>query len=63
MWQDRIVAKVRQVREMHAALFDFDLRAIYLALKQEESESRHKRVSFRPKRIPPIELADEALAT
>ena len=62
MWQDPIVAEVRQVREAHAAQFDFDLRAIYLALKEEENESRHKRVSFRPKRIPPIEVADKALA-
>lgn len=53
MWQDPIVEEVRQAREAHAARFDFDLRAIYHALKAQEDKSQRKRVSFAPKRIPP----------
>ena len=36
MWQDMIVAEVRQVREAQAAQFEYDLRAIYSALKEAE---------------------------
>jgi len=55
MWQDPIVAEVRQAREAHAEQFNFDLRAIYRALKEQEEQSQRERVSFAPKRIPPIE--------
>jgi hypothetical protein len=54
MWQDPIVAEVRQARETHAAQFNFDLRAIYLALKEQEEQSQREKVSFAPKRIPPV---------
>jgi len=54
MWQDPIVAEVRQVREGYAAQFNFDLKAIYKALKEQEKQSDRKRVSFSPKRIPPV---------
>ena len=54
MWQDPIVAEVRQAREAHAAQFNFDLRAIYLALKEQEEQSQREKVSFAPKRIPPV---------
>jgi two-component system response regulator RegX3 len=33
MWQDPIVAEVRQAREAHAAQFNLDLQAIYRAMK------------------------------
>ncbi len=55
MWQDPIVSEVRQAREAHAAQFNFDLRAIYHALKEQEEQSQREKVSFAPKRIPPIE--------
>ncbi|MGA9347855.1 MAG: hypothetical protein WBW48_03495 [Anaerolineae bacterium] len=54
MWQDPIVAEVRQAREAHAAQFDFDLWAIYRALKEQEEQSQRKKVSFAPKHIPPV---------
>ena len=54
MWQDPIVSEVRQIREAHAAAFDFDLRAIYAALKQAEQKSERKKVAFSPKRITPV---------
>jgi hypothetical protein len=62
MWQDPIVAEVRRVREAHAAQFDFDLQAIYLALKEAERNSLQKRVSFPPKRVTPAKETDEDLA-
>jgi hypothetical protein len=54
MWQDPIVAEVRQVREAHAARFDYDLQAIYRALKEQEDQSQREKVSFAPNRIPPV---------
>ena len=54
MWQDPIVSEVRQIREAHAAEFNYDLRAIVAALKKAEQESNRKTVAFSPKRIPPV---------
>jgi hypothetical protein len=54
MWQDPIVTEVRQVREAHAAQYNYDLQAIYRALKEQEERSQRERVSFAPKRIPPV---------
>lgn len=51
MWQDPIVGEVRQIRETHAAQYNFDLRAIYLDLKKAEQKSEHRKVNFAPKRI------------
>jgi hypothetical protein len=56
MWQDPIVAEVRRAREAHAAQFDFELRAIYRDLKAQEEQSQRKKVSYAPKRIPPIKM-------
>jgi hypothetical protein len=42
MWEDPVVEAVRKVREAHAAQFDYDLQAIYRALKEEEAQSGHK---------------------
>ena len=58
MWQDPIVGEVRQIREAHAAQFNYDLRAIYLALKKAEQESKHQKVTFLPKRISPVSVKD-----
>ncbi len=55
MWQDPIVAAVRQTREAHAAQFNFDLQAIYRTLKEQEEQSQRQKVCFAPKRIPPLE--------
>lgn len=51
MWEDPVVEEVRKVRDAHAAQFDYDLRAIYLALKQEEAQSGRRYVKFPPKRV------------
>ena len=51
MWGDPIVEAVRKVRDEHAAQFDYDLQAIYQALKQEEAGSGHKYVTLPPIRV------------
>ncbi len=53
MWQDPIVTEVRRTREAHAAKYNFDLQAMFQALKEQEEKSRHEKVSFAPKRITP----------
>ena len=50
MWKDEIVEEVRKNREAYAAQFNFDLQAIYEDLKKAEQSSKHKKVSFAPKK-------------
>ena len=52
MKDDPIVAEVRRAREEHGARFNYDLPAIYAALKQQEKLNTSPKVSFPPKRIP-----------
>jgi hypothetical protein len=51
MREDPIVEEVRRIREEHAALFGYDLRAIYDDLKETEKQSGRAIVSFAPKRL------------
>jgi hypothetical protein len=46
MWEDPIVKEIRGVRETHAARFNYDLRAIYRDLKEQEKNSGRKFVSY-----------------
>lgn len=62
MWQDPIVAEVRKIREAHAAEYNYDLRAIYAALKKAEEQSQRPKVSFSPKRIAREEAIRSALS-
>jgi hypothetical protein len=50
MWEDPIVAEVRQVRAAHAAQLNNDLLAIYRDLKMQEQNSSRKFVSYPPRR-------------
>lgn len=52
MKDDPIVAEVRKVREEHAARYNYELPAIYAALKQQEKLNPSPKASFSPKRIP-----------
>jgi hypothetical protein len=54
MWDDPIVTEVRKVREAHAARFNYDLQAIYAALKEAEQKSPRKKVDS-----PPVECCWE----
>ena len=45
-WSDPIVDEVRRARDAYAARFNYDLRAIYLDLKEQEKRSDRKLVSY-----------------
>lgn len=45
-WSDPIVDEVRRVRDEYAARFNYDLRAIYRDLKEQEKRSGRKLVSY-----------------
>ncbi len=43
MWHDPIVDKIHKIREQHVRKFNYNLKAIYDDLKQQE-----KKVTFKP---------------
>ena len=45
-WSDPIVDEVRRARDAYAARFNYDLRAIYRDLKEQEKRSGSKLVSY-----------------
>ena len=45
-WTDPIVDEVRRVRDAYAARFNYDLRAIYRDLKEQEKRGGRKLVSY-----------------
>lgn len=49
---DPIVDEVRRVRDAHAAMFAYDLDAIFLDIKEQEQKSGLKFVSYPPRRLP-----------
>jgi hypothetical protein len=49
MWEDPIVAEVRKIREDYAAQFNFDLQALFRALKEREQQDPRPKVSFPPR--------------
>jgi hypothetical protein len=62
MWEDEIVNEVRKYREAYAAKFNFDLQAMYEDLKKAERKSKHKKVSFKPKKPVRVELKTKSSA-
>lgn len=61
MWEDKIVAEVRSVRQAHAEKFDFDLKAIYQDLKDQEGQGGRTTVSFPPKLPLPVQPAKQVI--
>jgi len=57
MWNNKIVEETRQVRDRYAAKFDYDLKAIYCDLKQQEAQDPEKFISLPPK---PPEIIPQA---
>lgn len=45
-WSDPIVDEVRRVRDAYSARFNYDLRAIYRDLKEQEKRSGREIVSY-----------------
>jgi hypothetical protein len=50
MWEDPIVKEIHKFREEHARKFNFDLRAIFLDLKEQEKKGKRQVVSLPIKR-------------
>ena len=50
---DPIVDEVRRVRDAHAAMFNYDLDAIFQNIKEQERTSGLKFVSYPPRRTEP----------
>jgi hypothetical protein len=46
---DPIVEEVRRVRDAHAAMFNYDLDAIFQDIKEQEKKSGLKYVSYPPR--------------
>ena len=46
MWNDPIVEETRKHRDEYAALFNYDLKAMFLDLKGKEKQHRARVVSF-----------------
>ncbi|OKH36321.1 hypothetical protein NIES2101_37060 [Calothrix sp. HK-06] len=51
MKEDPIIEEIRQVREAHAAKFNYDFWAIYKDIKESEKKSKRTYVSYPPKLI------------
>ena len=60
---DPIVDEVRSIRDAHAAMFNYDLDAIFQDIKEQERTSGLKFVSFPPRRILPIKALQPTSAT
>jgi hypothetical protein len=50
---DPIVDEVRRVRDAHAAMFNYDLDAIFQDIKEQEKKSGLKFVSYPPRKTEP----------
>ena len=50
-WTDPVVEEIRQIRDAHAAKFNYDLRAIYQDLKAKEATSGRKYVNYEPRQV------------
>jgi hypothetical protein len=50
MQKDQIVEEIRNIREAHAAKFNYDLKAICADMKKKEQECGHPVVSLPAKR-------------
>lgn len=50
MWEDPIVKEIHKFREEHAKKFNFDLRAIFFDLKEQEKKEKRHVVSLPIKR-------------
>ena len=46
MWQDPIIQEIRQIREEHAARFNYDLWEIYRDLKEQEEQEKRSGRTF-----------------
>ncbi len=59
MWEDPIVAEVREIRETLAAEFDFDVKAIFADLRKRQGSLGGKLITQK-KRAEPTAEADRS---
>lgn len=59
MWKDEIVEETRRIRKAYASQFE-DLAALCQDLQQKEAESKHKLVSFPPRKPVVIQVRKRA---
>ena len=50
MYEDPIVKEVRRIKEAHAAHYNYDIRAMARALREEQRKGDRKVVALAPKR-------------
>jgi len=60
MWQDPIIAEVRRIREAYIKRFNYDLQALYNALKEQEERNPRPKVSFPPKQVKSLQATAPA---
>ncbi len=51
MWRDSIVEKIRRNRQVYAARFHHDIKAICRAAREQQQKSSHKIVSLPPRSV------------
>ena len=49
MWRNPIVEEVRRIREEYAAQYNYDIKAICRATREQQKMSGHKIVSLSPR--------------
>jgi len=63
IWSDPIVDEVRRARDAYAARFNYDLRAIFRDLKEQEKRSGRKLASYAENAEPNQTLQPTGAAT
>ena len=51
MWRDSIVEEIRRNRQVYAARFHHDIKAICRAAREQQQKSSHKIVSLPPRSV------------
>jgi len=51
MWRDSIVEEIRRNRQVYAARFQHDIKAICRAAREQQQKSSHKIVSLPPRSV------------
>ncbi len=51
MWRDPIVTEVRRNREKYAAKFNYDIKAICRAAREQQKQGSREVVSLPPRRV------------
>lgn len=61
-YPDEVIKELWNIKEEHAAKFNYDLEAIFRDLKERQEKSGRVVVSFAPKKTEEIEIEEISLA-